>query len=171
MWSELTWFMWSDFVFKWSVVQFSKVSYGEVLGDKSTMYIRVTLYSGYLIVLWLFHSHIAKEFEITPVLDKLLEYKRNWIQHVNRMPRDRLPQDNETLFPNWQNESWQTSEETSTYVRPERVNKLPNSMTDIWWWWWWWWWWCILYCGCFNLFCIFWVSVCGGVLTIVWVFW
>jgi hypothetical protein len=34
---------------------------------------------------------IAKELEITPVLDKLLEYKRNWIQHVNRMPRDRLP--------------------------------------------------------------------------------
>jgi hypothetical protein len=24
-------------------------------------------------------SHIAKELEITPVLDKLLEYKRNWI--------------------------------------------------------------------------------------------
>ena len=23
--------------------------------------------------------------------DKLLEYKRNWIQHVNRMPRNRLP--------------------------------------------------------------------------------
>jgi hypothetical protein len=24
-------------------------------------------------------------------LDKLLEYKRNWIQRVNRMPRNRLP--------------------------------------------------------------------------------
>ena len=24
-------------------------------------------------------------------MDKLLEYKSNWIQHVNRMPRDRLP--------------------------------------------------------------------------------
>jgi len=35
--------------------------------------------------------HIAKELEITQVLDKLLEYKRNWIQHVNRMPRERLP--------------------------------------------------------------------------------
>jgi len=35
------------------------------------------------------NSHIAKELEITPALDKLLEYKRNWIQHVNRMPRDR----------------------------------------------------------------------------------
>jgi len=33
-------------------------------------------------------------------------------------------------FPNWQKESWQTSEETSRYVRPERVNKWPNSMTD-----------------------------------------
>ena len=37
------------------------------------------------------NSHIAKELEITPVLGKLLEYKRNWIQHVNTMPRDRLP--------------------------------------------------------------------------------
>jgi len=37
------------------------------------------------------NSHMAKELEIPPVLDKLLEYKRNWIQHVNRMPRDRLP--------------------------------------------------------------------------------
>ena len=38
---------------------------------------------------------------------------------------------NETLFPNWQKESWQTFEETSGYVRPQRVNKWPNSMTDI----------------------------------------
>jgi hypothetical protein len=40
-------------------------------------------------------------------------------------------QDNETLFLNWQKESWKTSEETSRYVRPERVNKWTNSMTDI----------------------------------------
>ena len=37
------------------------------------------------------NSHIAKELEITPVLDKLLECKRKWIQHVYRVPRDRLP--------------------------------------------------------------------------------
>jgi hypothetical protein len=29
---------------------------------------------------------IAKKFKITLILEKLLEYKRNWIQHVNRMP-------------------------------------------------------------------------------------
>ena len=28
---------------------------------------------------------------MTPIFDKLLEYKRSWIQHVNRMPRNRLP--------------------------------------------------------------------------------
>jgi len=33
----------------------------------------------------------AKELKITTILDKLLEYKRSWIQHVNRMPRNRLP--------------------------------------------------------------------------------
>jgi len=33
---------------------------------------------------------IAKELKFTPILDKLLEYKRSWI-HVNRMPRNRLP--------------------------------------------------------------------------------
>jgi len=37
------------------------------------------------------NTQIAKELKITPIWDKLLEYKRNWIQHVNRMPRIRLP--------------------------------------------------------------------------------
>jgi len=37
------------------------------------------------------NTQIAKELKVTPILDKLLEYKRNWIQHVNRMPRNRLP--------------------------------------------------------------------------------
>jgi hypothetical protein len=37
------------------------------------------------------NTQIARELKITPILDKLLEYKRKWIQHVNRMPRNRLP--------------------------------------------------------------------------------
>jgi len=70
------------------------------------------------------NAQITKELKITPIIYKLLEYKRNWIQHVNRMPCNRL-------FPNWQKELWQIFEETSGYVRRERVNKWPNSMTDI----------------------------------------
>jgi len=37
------------------------------------------------------NTQITKELKITPILDKLQEYKRNWIYHVNRMPRSRLP--------------------------------------------------------------------------------
>jgi hypothetical protein len=37
------------------------------------------------------NTQIAEELKITTILDKLLEYKRNWIQHVNRMPCNRLP--------------------------------------------------------------------------------
>jgi len=43
---------------------------------------------------WLYHktnTQILKELKITPILDKLQEYKRLWIHHVNRMPRNRLP--------------------------------------------------------------------------------
>ena len=37
------------------------------------------------------NTQVTKELKITPFLYKLLEYKSNWIQHVNRMPRNRLP--------------------------------------------------------------------------------
>ena len=47
--------------------------------------------AGYIWTDYKTNAQIAKELKITPILDKLLEYKRNWIQHVNRMPRNRLP--------------------------------------------------------------------------------
>jgi len=37
------------------------------------------------------NAQFAKELKITPILDKLLEYKRSWIKRLNRMPRNRLP--------------------------------------------------------------------------------
>jgi hypothetical protein len=36
------------------------------------------------------NAQTAQELKIFPILDKLLEYKRNWIQHINIMPRNRL---------------------------------------------------------------------------------
>jgi len=47
--------------------------------------------AGYIWTDYKTNAQIAKELKITPILDKLLEYKRNWIQHVNRMPCNRLP--------------------------------------------------------------------------------
>jgi len=47
--------------------------------------------AGYIWTDYKTNAQIAKELKITQILDKLLEYKRSWILHVNRMPRNRLP--------------------------------------------------------------------------------
>jgi hypothetical protein len=47
--------------------------------------------AGYIWTDYTTNTQIAKELKITPILDRLLEYKRNCVQHVNRMPRNRLP--------------------------------------------------------------------------------
>ena len=54
-------FLWSYFVIyvKWFYFEMKWVSYGEVLGNKSDMYIRVTLYWGCLIIWWLFYLGIS----------------------------------------------------------------------------------------------------------------
>jgi hypothetical protein len=45
------------------------------------------------------NAQISKKLKITPIWYKLMEYKRNWIQHVNRMPRNRLPRVMKHYFP------------------------------------------------------------------------
>ena len=37
------------------------------------------------------NTEIVKELNITPVLDTLQEYSRNWLQHIHRMPLYTLP--------------------------------------------------------------------------------
>ena len=37
------------------------------------------------------NTEIAKELHVTPVLDKKQEYRRNCLQHTNRMTHNRLP--------------------------------------------------------------------------------
>jgi hypothetical protein len=46
--------------------------------------------AGYTWTVYKTNAQIEKELKITPILDKLLEYKRSWVQHVNRMPRSKL---------------------------------------------------------------------------------
>ena len=117
---------------------------------------------GYIWTDYKTNAQIAKELKITPILDKLLEYKRNWIQHVNRKPRNRLPRVMKRNSSTGRRNHGRPLKETSWYVRRERVNKWPNSMKDIWWWWWWWWWRSVI-CVIFITFIVtlllgYWVS-------------
>jgi len=36
------------------------------------------------------NTEIAKELNTTPDLDKIQEYRTNWLQHINRMSHNRL---------------------------------------------------------------------------------
>jgi hypothetical protein len=84
-------------------------------------YMRIT--AGYT---WTDHktnTETAKGLNITRVLDRIQNYKRKWIQHVNRMPRNRLPRLIKELHPERRKEPRKTTEETSGCVRKERVNK------------------------------------------------
>ena len=44
-----------------------------------------------------FYLLVVSSFSCIPVI--CLKYKRNWIQHVNRMPRNRLPRVMKHYFP------------------------------------------------------------------------
>jgi len=97
------------------------------------------------------NTQITKELKLTAILDKLLEYKRNWIQHVNRMPRNRLPRVMKHYSPTGRrNHGRPLKRLLDTWDR----NGSASGPTpwQIWWWWWWWWrrrhtriWWQLYY--------------------------
>ena len=67
--------------------------------------------------------------KITPILDKLLEYKWSWIQHVNRLPRNRLSRVMKHYSP--------TGRRNHGRLLKRLLNTWDwNSMKDIWRWWW-----------------------------------
>jgi len=52
---------------------------------------------------------------------------------VNRMPRNRLPRVMKQYFPTGRRNHGRPLKRLLDVLRPERVNKWPNSMKDWWW--------------------------------------
>jgi hypothetical protein len=62
------------------------------------------------------NTETAKELNITPALDKIQDYKRKWIQHVNQIAQtDKKPRTKR------QKEPRKTTEESSGCVRPAQL--------------------------------------------------
>jgi len=68
------------------------------------------------------NTDIAKKLNVTTVLDKMQDYRRNWIQHVNRMPCDRLLK----IIKNYRPKGRRNQRRPLT--RLEQVNRCPNLM-------------------------------------------
>ena len=62
--------------------------------------------------------------------------QENWIQHVNRMPRNRLPRVMKHYSPAGRRNHGRPFKRLLDTWDRNGSNKWPNSMTDIWWWWW-----------------------------------
>jgi hypothetical protein len=58
---------------------------------------------------------------VTAVLDKMQKYKRNWLQHVNRIYRNKLLTVLKKIQTDRQKEGGETIKWTSVCVRPEWV--------------------------------------------------
>jgi hypothetical protein len=76
------------------------------------------------------NTEIAKQVNITRVLHKIQEYKRNWLQHINRTHRYRLPRIRK-LQTNRQEKPEETINEGSRRARPAQVNKWLKSNLAI----------------------------------------
>jgi hypothetical protein len=89
-------------------------------------YMRIT--AGYAWTDYTTDTEIAKQLNITAVLSKIQEYRRNWLQHINKKIRNRLPGIRRKLQTNSYKKPGAHIKETSRCVRPERVHKWLNSM-------------------------------------------
>jgi len=49
------------------------------------------LLAGYTLYDHKTNDYIRRELQITGILDKIDEYRRNWFQHLQRMPQNRIP--------------------------------------------------------------------------------
>ena len=75
--------------------------------------------------------------------EELLEYKRNLIQRVNRMPRNRLPRVMKRCSPTGRrNHGRPLKRLLVTWDRNGSSGPTPWQI------WWWWWWWYICVCVC-----------------------
>jgi hypothetical protein len=62
-------------------------------------------------------------FSICIFLDKIQEYRTNWLQYINGMPHNRLPRIIKKTTDKKQKKQAKTVTETSGCDRQERVNK------------------------------------------------
>jgi len=47
--------------------------------------------AGYIIYDHKTNDYIRRELRITGIIDKIDEYRRNWLSHLQRMPQNRIP--------------------------------------------------------------------------------
>jgi hypothetical protein len=77
------------------------------------------------------NTDIEKKLNTTPVLDKMQDYRRNWLQYVNRTPCNgllKIIKKTADQKAEGRRNQEETIDKTTECIRQEQVNKWPKSM-------------------------------------------
>ena len=72
-------------------------------------------------------AFIRRELHITGILDKIDEYRRNWFQHLQRMPQNRIPLKSYVLQTARKKNNWKTEETLERAVVTLETERIKGS--------------------------------------------
>jgi hypothetical protein len=84
--------------------------------------------AGYALYDYKTNDSIRRELQTDCILDKIDEYGRNWLLHLQRMPQNRIPLKSYLYSPKGKENNWETKEtmERATLTMEMERAKWPN---------------------------------------------
>jgi hypothetical protein len=85
--------------------------------------------AGYVLYDHKTNDSIHRELQTDNILDKIDEYRRNWLLHLQKMPQNRIPLKTISLQPTRKENNWETEEtmeRAAVTLKTERA-KWPKS--------------------------------------------
>ena len=72
------------------------------------------------------NDYIRRELRIVGIIEKIDEYRRNWLQHLQRMPQNRIPLKSYHYRPLQEN-SWKTEEALARAAVTLETERIKGS--------------------------------------------
>jgi len=91
---------------------------------------------------------------------EIKRYQKKWLQHVQRMDRNRAPKQALKYRPKGQRNTGRPKKRWRDQLHFEDQG-TGNTPNPSWTWWWWWWWWTCWYVQKLNYVRKMWVG-CNG---------
>jgi hypothetical protein len=73
------------------------------------------------------NDYIRRELRITGVLEKIDEYRRNWLSHLQRMPQNRIPFETIPLQTARKENNWKTEEALARAAVTLQTERIKGS--------------------------------------------
>ena len=94
------------------------------------------------------NDYMRHELHITGILDKIDEYRRNWLSTLAKNAAKPNPFEIILLQTTRKENNWKTKETLERAVVTLETERIKGSNPWCLWWWWWWWFWIVLFCFC-----------------------